>query len=209
MSRRKSSSRAGLSLHALSAALSLALAGTSIVADASVVPASNRQIQHRGQSASPDFSLTTQRIAATFARGARSTTSKVPSRAPATRAIHSLADQGSGSLREALATAVDGDVIDLSGLKGTIKLSAALQPSASVSIRGPGEASLTLDGGRHGRVITSQHSLTLSGMRIVNGSGEPGVDGGPALGGCMYVDGDLNLTHATISGCSTVSVSPM
>ena len=192
-------------MHALSAALSLALAGTSIAAEATAthVPTSNRQVQHRGSSTPPDFSRMVGRMAGAFARAQQAAvTARAPARAPAIRAVHSLADQGSGSLREALATAVDGDVIDLSGVQGRIKLSTALQPEAAVTLQGPGEGLLTLEADHRGRVIASGHSLSLSGMSLVNGSGGPVIDGGPALGGCLYVAGDLTLMHATISGCS-------
>src|SRR5450432_873055 len=80
-----------------------------------------------------------------------STQTNASSRKAATRTIASMADSGIGSLREALVTAVDGDIVDVSRLKGHIVLSSALRPSANVTIRGPGKDQLVLDAQGHDR----------------------------------------------------------
>jgi hypothetical protein len=126
--------------------------------------------------------------------------SKAPQRAPMTRAITNVADAGSGSLRDALANAVDGDVIDLSKLHGHILLSSALETTAAVTITGPGRDLLTLDGGGLGRVLQSAHDLTLSKVTITNGSVTASAPTPPA-GGCLLVSGTLNLSNATVTNC--------
>ena len=65
------------------------------------------------------------------------------------------AESGPGSLRDALASAVDGDTIDLTDLRNcTITLeSGALTTSAAVTIRGPGEADLVIYGANSDRVL--------------------------------------------------------
>jgi hypothetical protein len=130
--------------------------------------------------------------------------SSPPLRAPMTRAITTLTDAGSGSLREALASAVDGDVIDLSGLHGTILLSSALQPTANVTINGPGRNLLVLNGGGHDRVLQSAHSLTLSKVTIANGTVKPAAPT-PPYGGCLLVSGYLVLANATVTNCHVVA----
>jgi hypothetical protein len=146
-----------------------------------------------------DFS----RLRAAFAQAAAAkAAAPMPSRVPMTRRVQSLSDSGPGSLRETLASAVDGDVIDLGDLRGRITLASSLTTSADVTINGPGRDLLTLDGAQQGRVITSNGSLTLSDISITGGSGG-GIDGGsPTAGGCLFVQGNLQMTHATISGCS-------
>jgi hypothetical protein len=128
--------------------------------------------------------------------------SSAPKRAPMTRAIANLADSGTGSLREALASAVDGDVIDLGKLHGRMLLSSPLETTAAVTIKGPGRDLLTLDGGGSGRVLQSAHSLTMSNVTIANGSISPATP--TPAGGCILVSGTLNLSNATVTNCHAV-----
>ena len=176
----------------LCVALSIALAGTAAAAPANGPIA--RAVPTLHQQEFRDF------------RGAfvpaAAATAPAPSRAAAVRSVTSLADSGAGSLREALVTAVDGDVIDLGGLQGRITLSSALEPAAAVTITGPGSDALVIDAGGRDRVIATSHSLALSKVSLVNGKAPSPAGGGVDAGGCLYIDGDLLLTNATISGCS-------
>lgn len=122
-----------------------------------------------------------------------------PQRAPKTVVIASRSDSGAGSLREALSNAVDGDIIDVRNLHGSILLSSPLQTSASVTINGPGQTQLTLDGGGHGRVIESPFALKVSNITIANGSAP--ATSTVAEGGCLYVAGDLYLYDTTLTNC--------
>jgi len=68
--------------------------------------------------------------------------------------VTNTADSGPGTLREALAGAADGDVIDATGVSGTITLTnGGLFVSNSVAILGPGPATLTVSGNNAFRVL--------------------------------------------------------
>jgi hypothetical protein len=128
--------------------------------------------------------------------------SKPAARAPTTVHINTLIDSGAGSLREALANAADGDIFDLSSLHGTLKLSSPLVPSAAVSLVGPGPQNLTLDGGGLDRIITSTHSLKLSNVTMGHGATPKATNAvAAALGGCLFVQGNLALHNTTFSNC--------
>jgi predicted outer membrane repeat protein len=106
----------------------------------------------------------------------------------ATITVSNLNDSGAGSLRNALATANDGDTIDLTGLSGTINLtSGELVIEDAVTIAGPGAGALAIDGGGTGRVFSTDFSITggavtVSGLTITHG------DAGTGAGGGLYMD---------------------
>ena len=81
---------------------------------------------------------------------------------PNTYPVTSLSNSGPGSLRDAIAQAnahAGPDIVDLSGLTGTIALtSGEIQISGPLSIIGPGAGSLTIDGSAN-----SPHFLDLCG----------------------------------------------
>jgi hypothetical protein len=98
-------------------------------------------------------------------------------RAATTIDVSICAESGPGSLRDALASAVDGDTIDLTDLRNcTITLeSGTLTAAAAVTILGPGETDLVIDGANSDRVLYGiGASLAVSGMRAIES---------PALGG--------------------------
>jgi len=80
-------------------------------------------------------------------------------------------DSGSGSLRNALAIANDGDTIDATGVSGTILLtSGELQINHNVTINGPGAENLAINGNATSRVFENFASnVTISGFTITNG----------------------------------------
>jgi hypothetical protein len=111
-------------------------------------------------------------------------------------------DSGPGSLRDALATAVDGDIIDATGVFGTILLtSGELQITHAVTISGPGAGSLAVDGNGSFRVFDNLASgVTISGFTITNGSAT-GANGG----GIFHEGGNsatLRLSNCIVSGNS-------
>src|SRR6266550_790977 len=134
-------------------------------------------------------------------------------------------DSGPGSLRDALATAVDGDMIDATGISGTILLtSGELQITHAVTISGPGAGSLSVDGNGTFRVFDNLTSgVSISGFSITNGSA-PGDNGGGVFseggnsatlrlsdcivsgnsadfgGGIFNLNGTLTVNNCTISG---------
>ena len=111
-------------------------------------------------------------------------------------------DSGSGSLRQALLDANDGDIINFdSSLKGqTITLtSGQLIVDKSVTISGPGANRLAVDGNGTDRVfsITPAKTVTISGLTITNGNVTSGRGGG-----ISNAHGTLTLSHCTVSGNS-------
>lgn len=120
--------------------------------------------------------------------------------APVTRAATSINVSvcAENDLRDALTSAVDGDTIDLTDLRNcTITLeSGALTTSAAVTIQGPGEADLIIDGAGADRVLYSLGaSLAISGMTLENGYA-------PDSGGCLAASGNVTLDHTTVTHCS-------
>src|SRR5882757_7737919 len=134
-------------------------------------------------------------------------------------------DSGPGSLRDALAAAVDGDIIDATGISGTILLtSGELQITHAITINGPGAGSLAVDGNATFRVFDNLTSgASISGFSITNGSA-PGEFGGGVFneggnsatlrlsdcivsgnsadfgGGIFNLNGALTVNNCTISG---------
>jgi hypothetical protein len=111
-------------------------------------------------------------------------------------------DSGPGSLRDALAAAIDGDMIDATGISGTILLtSGELQITHAVTISGPGAGSLAIDGNGTFRVFDNLTSgVSISGFTITNGS-VPGSNGG----GVFHEGGNsatLRLSDCAVSGNS-------
>jgi len=82
-------------------------------------------------------------------------------------------DSGPGTLRAALAGAADGDTIDATGVAGTITLTnGGLEVTGSVTILGPGPATLTVSGNHAARVFdVTGTNVTISGLTIADGYG--------------------------------------
>ena len=81
-------------------------------------------------------------------------------------------DSGSGSLRQALTDANDGDTINFA-VTGTIGLtSGELLVNKNVTITGPGSATLAVDGNFTSRVfhVGSGKTVSISGLTLTNGS---------------------------------------
>jgi hypothetical protein len=112
-------------------------------------------------------------------------------------------DSGSGSLRDALATANDGDTIDATGVSGTILLtSGELQINHNVTINGPGAGNLAVNGNATLRVFENFSSnVTISGLTITNG--HPADNNG---GGGILNHGGLTLTGTSIVGNSAFNL---
>jgi hypothetical protein len=126
----------------------------------------------------------------------------------ATITVTNTNDSSSGSLRQAVADAVDGDTINFSSsLNGqTITLtSGELLVDKSVAISGPGANTLAVDANHASRVfyIASGKTVTISGLSITNGTASPPVPS-YSWGGGIYNDhATLTLSNCTISGNST------
>src|SRR6516165_12447872 len=107
-------------------------------------------------------------------------------------------DSGSGSLRQALADASNGDTINFA-VTGTIGLtSGELLVDHSITISGPGIENLSINGNAKSRVfhIASDQTVTISGLTIANGHASDS-------GGGIYNDhAVLMLSNCVITGNS-------
>jgi hypothetical protein len=145
-------------------------------------------------------------------------------------------DNGSGSLRQALADANDGDMIDATGISGVITLATGeLLVTKSVTLNGAGPDLLAVDGNASSRVfhIFSGKRATISGLTIRNGhdntlgggienetgatltitnstitSNTAGSIGNPAVeGGGIYNLGTLTIINSTVSANAAGGIS--
>src|SRR5262249_31132468 len=118
---------------------------------------------------------------------------------PATFVVSTLADGGAGSLREAIDKANKNngaDVIDLTGVNGTISLLTALPDVLdNVSFNGPGASKLTvrLDITAPSlRLLTLGGVVSMSGMTLANGDSTDG------FGGAIYINGRLTINDCLL-----------
>lgn len=115
----------------------------------------------------------------------------------ATITVSNTNDSGAGSLRQAIANANPGDIIDFNlTYPATITLTSGLLIiDKNLTIGGPGANNLTLNGNNASRVISiSVDSIvSISGVTIVNGNTvSADYDGG----GGMYNAGNLTVTNS-------------
>jgi hypothetical protein len=145
-----------------------------------------------------------------------------------TQLVTSCADDGtSGTLRSVVATTVTGDTIDLTQLTcGEITLLTG-QIDVHVddlTINGPGQGALTIDGNYNGRVFNhdGMGTLTLSGLTITHGVADS-QNLNPSLlaagsGGCILSDhgndeigsspyGSVALIDSTVTGCRATATA--
>ena len=119
--------------------------------------------------------------------------------------VTSTLDDGSGgTLREALATAMDDDVIDATGISGTILLaSGELVVDKNITLVGLGAGTLVVDGNQRGRVfhITPGHTVIIAGLTIINGKASGPLHGLPG-GGIFNDHSTLTVSNCTIAGNS-------
>jgi predicted outer membrane repeat protein len=143
--------------------------------------------------------------AALAATGAAATVALIATPAgAATIVVENTNDSGAGSLRDALAAATDGDVIDLTGLSGQITLASSLVIEDLVTITGPGAGVLTISGNDAVRVfnmdetVASAGTVTITGVTIADGN-----VGGPGAGiflDCDGVEVSLVLDGVAVTG---------
>jgi len=121
----------------------------------------------------------------------------------ATITVTNTNDSGAGSLRQAIADAVNGDTIDF-GVTGTITLTTGeLLVNKGITIHGPGPDHLTVDGNHASGVFYVQldggGAASIAGLTITNGNANHG-------GGISNVSSMLTVSNCTISGNSAPDV---
>ena len=128
----------------------------------------------------------------------------------ATIVVTNTSDNAPGSLRAALAAANNGDVIDATGISGTISLATQLEIDAAVTINGPGARNLTITGNNPVRVFSVDNGGPTSGTVTINdltiANGKPVNSPGGAGGGIKFYSGDptnLVVNNVVITGRST------
>jgi hypothetical protein len=123
----------------------------------------------------------------------------------ATVTVTNSNDSGSGSLRQAIATAAGGsDTInfDMSTVTSPITLTSELALGKSVTIQGPGATLLTISGGNSVRVfnIADATFVTISGLTITKGKVPSSDPEGANIGGGIKSSGYINITECIVSG---------
>jgi hypothetical protein len=139
--------------------------------------------------------------------------------------VTNTADSGTGSLREALQAAGDGDLVTFaSSVTGAIDLTSPLHVDHAVTIHGPGADKLSIDGQNQvvDLVVDDPNAgvVTISGLTFTHGKGVTGgavdiasrsnvamsrvrvTDSSASTGGGgIYVEqGSLSLRTSTVSG---------
>jgi hypothetical protein len=118
-------------------------------------------------------------------------------------------DAGVGSLREAIAGAMDGATIDLttSGCSEITLTTGEIHVIQSdLSIVGPGSEALAIKGGAslgyRNRIFDHSHvgTLTIQGVTLADAH-LIGDSSNPASGGCVYSFGTVALINAVVTGC--------
>jgi fibronectin-binding autotransporter adhesin len=128
----------------------------------------------------------------------------------ATHVVTTLADNGLGSLRQAIADALPGDTI-VFATNGTIRLtSGELFLDKSLDLVGPGAAQLAVSGNFVSRVFNISAGVTcsISGLTIRDGRTADGTNGLPgASPGSAGASGGglLNLGTLTLDACSVTA----
>ncbi len=128
-----------------------------------------------------------------------------PARVAATWPVTNCADDGAGSLREAVGNATSADTIDLTALTcGTITLQTGAIPINldDLTIVGPGRNALTIDGNDADRIFfhPGQGQLLLEAMTLQRGR-DRATGFHVAGGGCIASAGYLVLDDATVRNC--------
>ena len=134
--------------------------------------------------------------------------------AAATHAVTSCVDDASsattpGTLRYGILNAADGDTVDLSGLGcSTVTLTQGALPVTvdNLTLKGPADKTLAIDGSAQDRVLIHQGSGTLNVQNLTVRNGYFASSTQPAIGGCVLsYAGEVALDHATVSGCTVVA----
>ncbi len=117
--------------------------------------------------------------------------------------VQNCDDSGSGSLRDALATATSGDTIDLTQLSCsqiTLTTGSLAITQPDITLQGPGAADLSISGNDIYSPLRQnvQGSLYVNDLTIEHGLEDGGT--GDGKGGCIYGD-QVVLTNSVVQYC--------
>jgi len=121
--------------------------------------------------------------------------------------VTSGADSGTGSLRDTIASAAGGSIIEIAKNVHTITLtSGELDITKSLDIEGLGPNKLTISGNDASRVfdISPGVTVTIAGMTITDGLANKDSPDEPSLGGGILNSGDLTLSEVIVSDCRAI-----
>lgn len=142
--------------------------------------------------------------------------------------VTSNADSGAGTLRQALADATPGEVINFSITGSIVLTTGELGIGQNQTITGPGSGSLTIDGNANSRIFNVTSGIVaISGLTITNGNTveygggirnsttltlsdiifTSNVSNGGAAGGggAIYNESTVTMTDCTLDGNQTAS----
>jgi len=105
-------------------------------------------------------------------------------------------DSGPGSLRQAIADALPGSGVGLSGVSGTITLSSELVIDKDLILKGPG----IIDGNDSVRCFHIEAGADVSMSRLTLQNGNSGISGGGLLN-----EGTLTITQSTVYSNNSAS----
>jgi len=142
-----------------------------------------------------------------------SLTPSVPATPSNTIPVSNCEDSGPGSLRDAVANAVSGDVIDMTALtcsRITLTTGAIVIGQHDLAFVGPGRENLAIDAsGSPGYGVfydLGGGNLEISHVTVENGSKyRPDHN---ARGGCIYSNGNIAIEHAVVQACGASTVWP-
>jgi hypothetical protein len=158
------------------------------------------------------LSRTAAAIAIALSVPAANAIENLPMPSPAnTIVVENCDDSGTGSLRDAVASAASGDMVDLSQLTcSTITLTSGAieipQDDLYLKYSGEGGTPPTIDGSDSSRVFhhAGTGTLKLVGLTITHGKYDN--TNAPyavsASGGCIYSRGSVYLGASTVTGCT-------
>ncbi|HEY0504662.1 MAG TPA: choice-of-anchor Q domain-containing protein [Lysobacter sp.] len=121
----------------------------------------------------------------------------------ATLPVSNCEDSGAGSLREAVATAMEGDTVDLSALEcNPVALTSGQIEVPQDNLEMIGRQGITIDANRTGRVIhhSGTGTLCIDRLLLTNGLYVANF----ATGGCLHSDGNVELVSSTVDSCQAL-----
>ncbi len=127
-----------------------------------------------------------------------------PTSSPLAIQVSNLDDSGPGSLRDLVATSPSGTTIIFPRVKGKITLLSRILINKNLTIQGPGQGIVTIDGAGKTRLFFIQGGnvsislLTLSNG-LAKGGNASGGGAGAGMGGAIFQNGgSLTLTQVTV-----------